>query len=395
MAEGKLDKMARYIDADMFDARAAEAHRQAGPPAAHPSHVTHARMPALPVQAAPQSSGRTVGARAQEGGARPRAPSGADQPRTAPSEAACAAPGADSTDLQEHTAAHLHGVAADRVVSAPHGHDGGNERQPSGDDPSRNRAPGNAKPPANRRPGTAAANPQRSVAPSTPARATAAKELSVEAALRREYDTELAALKRGRDACKAKLCDDMQHAVQRHDEAMLRLLQELLRQVDADFDALEEALKQRISDAWIARAPVSAKAQRPGGRTPAEQREVNELLKVLRTRRNEARLLLQDSVRSACLHSAGRALGMLMEWHRHIEDELLEQELNPVTMRQRAARTQHAQAHTHRDRARLLLNQNIRAAFEADSASALGLLQELGQTIEEYHQGQMDSLPPR
>jgi hypothetical protein len=272
-----------------------------------------------------------------------------------------------------------------RDISVPGRRDGGNERGSGNDDPSRHRESGAARPPA--------AAGQRAAVQGDAARA-ATKEQSVEARLRREYETELAVLQRRREERKAALSNQTQDAVERHDEAMLRLLQELVPQVDADFDALEAALRQRISDAWVAQAPASAKAPRPGARTPAEQREVNELLKMLGGRRVEVRRVYQDTMRSASLLGAKGALDMMTECYRRIEDRLLDEELNPVTTRQRQVEAQLKHAQAQRDQARLQLNQGIREACEADLADMLGLLSELHLMIEDLHHERLEALQP-
>ena len=383
-AHSMLDATASYAHTQMFDARTADTRLRAVQPTAHPPH--EARVPGSAGQAAQQTAGRAAGARHQEGGTRLRLPGGLDLPaRTAPAAAGGPSLGVDTVDVMEHAAGGLQGAVVRRDVSVPDRRDGGNERGSENDDPSRRRESA-ARPPA-------PAGPQRPAAQGNTARA-AAKEQSVEARLRREYDTELAVLQRRREERKAALSDQTQDAVQRQDEAMLRLLQELLPQVDPDFDVLEAALRQRISDAWVAQAPMSAKAPRPGARTPAEQREVNELLKVLGGRRVEVRRVYQDTVRSASLLGAKGALDMMTECYRRIEDSLLDEELNPVTTRQRQVEAQLKHAHAQRDQARLQLNQGVREACEGDLADMLGLLSELHLMIEDLHHERLEALQP-
>ncbi len=390
MAHSMLDAVASYADSHVFDARTAPAGPGIVPPATQPLHEARARALGTAGQAAQQMAGRAAGARPPEGGTRPRLPGGLDLPaRIAPMATGRAAFGVDSAELLEHAAGDLHAAVLHRDIATPGRRDGGNEREPGNDDSSRRRGSGAA----GQRRGPAPAGLQRPAAQGDTARA-AAKEQSVEARLRREYDTELAVLQRRREERKAALSDQTQDAVQRQDEAMLRLLQELLPQVDPDFDALEAALRQRISDAWVAQAPASAKAPRPGACTPAEQREVNELLKVLGGRRVEVRRVYQDTVRSASLLGAKGALDMMTECYRRIEDSLLNQELNPMTTRQRQIEAQLKHAQAQRDQARLQLNQGIREACEADLAGALGLLSELHLMIEDLHHERLEALQP-
>jgi hypothetical protein len=409
MEAGRPDPGMRYTGP--LDPRASDARLHTETPGSRPPHETRTRALTPAMQAVMQVAGRAVAARVQEGGARPRAAANPDlQARAAPaaaaaSGAAAASSTASSAAAPQDAAAELHGGGGGLIDTAlggprqrpvqggagasPGRQDGGNERESGQGGQSRPSA-GDGATDRRAAPGTPAS--QEHIALAVLTRSTAAKDMSIEAALRREYDTELAGLKQRRGERHSELRNDMQGAVLRHDHASMRMLRELLHQLDSDFNALETALRQRISDAWVAQAPVTAKAPRPGARTPAEQREVNELLQVLRMKRGEARKALQDMVRSACLRRASGSMGLLMEWYRNIEDELLEQELNPVTTRQREASAQFEQALAQRDHARLLLNQNIRAACEADPATALGLLVELRQAIEEYHHGRLSLL---
>jgi hypothetical protein len=384
MDAGRLDSIGRY--AGMFDARAADAHLEIEAPAARPPHEQRVRTLAPTLQAALQVAGRAVAARAQEGAdaARSRTAAAAAGPPAHPEPAAAAVAASPAT------AASLQGVDGSR----PHG--GGPDAMRLEGAPGRPGAPVGGAQRAASDPGrSGAADASASgepVAPALPAGAVAAPGLSVEAALRREYDTELAELKRKRSQRRVDLRSEMQHAVLRRDPSALRTLRELALQLDTDFNALEAALKQRISEAWVAQAPVSAQAPRPGARTPAEQREVNELLKALQKRRGEARQQFHATVRAACLRRDRGSLGLLAEWYRTIEDELLEQELNPVTTRQREALAQRAQAEDQRSRERLLLNQDIRAACETDPAGTLGLLAEVRHAIEAHHHGKLEAL---
>ncbi len=389
MAHSMNDAVANYAKTQMFDARMADPHLRAVPPTAYPPN--EARALGLAGQSAPQTVVRAAGARNQEGATRSRLPAGLDLP----ARSALAATGGyslevGSTDAMEHPAGELPGAMMRRNIAVPGRSDGDNGRGSANDE--RRRESGAARPPAGQRGGPAQARSRPSAAQGDPARAAAAKEQSIEARLRREYDTELAVLQRRREERKAELCELVQHAVQRHDDAALHLLQELLPQVDPDFDNLEAELRQRISDAWVAQAPASAKAPRPGARTPAEQREVNELMKVLNVRRGQVRRVYQDSVRSASLLGAKGALDMMNECYRRIEDYFWNQELSPTTTRQQQIDAQLKHAQAQRDQARLQLNQDIRQACEADLGCTLGLLTELHLMIEELHHERMGAL---
>jgi hypothetical protein len=406
----RLDRVQRNPGAGHFnDAPVAQAGNEGTPRAAHEARV---RALSPPLHAALQIAGRAVGARAHDAGPRARAQGGMDPaPLAAPAWGASAAP----ADAEPGSPAGLQEGRPNPMADVLHRQDAGSGRDPGrgrgrggggggegdpgrgGGDPassaqptSRRDPPGDGQPAPTHRRGAAAAgtahpqcNPQ------------AEKDQAIATALSREYDTELALLQRRRKESKAALSGGMQHAVLDHNHAMLRVLQELLQQLDADFNALEAALLERISQAWVASAPASAKAPRPGARTPAEQREVNELLQLVRKRRSGARRLLHDSVRAACLRRATGALGIMMEWYRNIEDELLDLELHPVTTRQRQAEARFAQARTQRDQARLQLGHDIRATCEADPAGMLGLLVELRLAMEEHHHGRLQALRPR
>jgi hypothetical protein len=371
MDAGRLDSIGRY--AGMFDARAVDARLETDPPAERPLHEHRARTLAPTVQAALQLAGRALAARAQDGtdAARLRTAAAMDPP---------ARSGLGAAGFQENAGPPQGSATTLEGASWRPG------------------APvGGARGAAHDRPRSGAADASASgenIAPAVPARPTAATELSVEVALRNEYDTELAALKRKRSERRVDLRSEMQGAVLRNDPSALRMLRELALQLDTDFNALEAALKQRIADAWVAQAPVSAKAPRPGARTPAEQREVNELLKALQKQRGEARQHFHATVRSACLRRDRGSLGLLAEWYRVIEDEMLEQELNPVTTRQQQELAQRRQAEDRRSRERLLLNQDIRVACETDPAGTLGLLAELRHAMEERHHGKLEAPRP-
>jgi multidrug resistance efflux pump len=102
----------------------------------------------------------------------------------------------------------------------------------------------------------------------------------------------------------------------------------------------------------------------------------------------------QDTARSASLLGAKGALDMMTECYRRIEDNLLNQELNPMTTRQRQIEAQLKHAQAQRAQARLQLTQGIREACEADLAGALGLLSELHLMIEDLHHERLEALQP-
>lgn len=405
------DRVARNTGAGSYAARPEDAGIQGEAPGARPSHEALVQSLAPSLHAVLQIAGRAVGARAHEAGARARAQGSMDpQARAAPAWVAGGPASVPPADGPAGTPPGLHEDRADPAATVLRRQGPGSGRNPGenpgggggggGGDPDSS-APATSRreplpptgPPAGARQ-EVAAHPQRA-ARDVQRRDQAAKDQAIETALRQEYETELALLNRRRQERKAALSGGMQHAVLDHNHAMLRVLQELLVQLDTDFNALEAALRERISQAWVARAPASAKAPRPGARTPAEQREINELLQVLCKRRSGVRRLLRDSVRSACLLHATGALGLMMEWYRSIEDELLDLELNPVTTRRREAEARFVQARTQRDQARLQLGQDVRTACEADPAGMLGLLVELRRAMEEHHHDRLLALRPR
>jgi hypothetical protein len=163
------------------------------------------------------------------------------------------------------------------------------------------------------------------------AKPSTSQQESVESKLRREYDAELSLLRSRREDNKAELSHQMQYAVRHRDFSMLCLLQDLWQQVDPDFDAQEDALRQSISAAWA----VHTKPAGPAVRRLAGHREIHEVVAELEARQEETRLHYQDRLRAASLSGTPCAFDLMKECLHHIDATFRHQKDDLVAALQR------------------------------------------------------------